>query len=149
MCFYLLVRQQTLELRYVGLVGEAFLAEVALKLGRLSMAVEQVALAYMAALELTVLGNGKSLLCTAVRFNLRHKGLLLSEFTRRTRFCLLILDGRQEHKHLTSFELGLLFHRAAFRAQLREAMEQFLTERRMCDLAAAEADRDLDLVAVL
>ena len=44
------------------------------------MAVEQVALANVTALELTVLGNGKSLFCTAVRFDLRHKVLLLSEF---------------------------------------------------------------------
>ena len=45
---------------------------MALELGGLSVAVEQVTLANMAALELTVLGNGKSLFCTAVRFDLRH-----------------------------------------------------------------------------
>ena len=76
----LLVRQQTLQLCYVGRICEAFLAEVALQLSGLAMAVEQVALANVTALELTVLGNGKSLFCTAVRFDLRHKVLLLSEF---------------------------------------------------------------------
>ena len=76
----LLVRQQTLQLCYVGRISEAFLAEVALQLSGLAMAVEQVTLANVAALELTVLGNGKSLFCTAVRFDLRHKVLLLSEF---------------------------------------------------------------------
>ena len=120
----LLVRQQTLQLCYVGRICEAFLAEVALQLSGLAMAVEQVALANVTALELTVLGNGKSLFCTAVRFDLRHKVLLL-------------------------FELGLLFYRAALRAQLREAMEQILTKRRVRDLAATEANRNLDLVAVL
>ena len=80
LCSKLLVRQQTLELCYVGSVSEAFLAQVALQLRGLAVAVEQVTLANMAALELTVLGNGKSLFCTAVRFDLRHKVLLLSEF---------------------------------------------------------------------
>ena len=61
LCSKLLVRQQTLELCYVGSVSEAFLAQVALQLRGLAVAVEQVTLANMAALELTVLGNGKSL----------------------------------------------------------------------------------------
>ena len=75
----------------------------------------------MTALELTVLGNGKSLFCTAVRFDLRHKVLLLSEFALYLRVGLLVLCGRQKHQHLAAFELGLLFYRAALRAQLREA----------------------------
>ena len=62
---------------------------------------------------------------------------------------LLVFCRGQKHKHLAAFELGLLFHRAAFRAQLRKAMEQVLTKRRMCDLTAAETDRNLDLVSVL
>ena len=62
---------------------------------------------------------------------------------------LLVLCGRQKHQHLAAFELGLLFYRAALRAQLREAMEQILTKRRVRDLAATEANRNLDLVAVL
>lgn len=66
----LLVRQQTLQLCYVGRICEAFLAEVALQLSGLAMAVEQVALANVTALELTVLGNGKisflHLLCVLI-----------------------------------------------------------------------------------
>ena len=45
----LLVRQQTLQLCYVGRICEAFLAEVALQLSGLAMAVEQVALANVTA----------------------------------------------------------------------------------------------------
>lgn len=136
----LLVRQQTLQLCYVGRICEAFLVEVALQLSGLAMAVEQVALANVTALELTVLGNGKSLFCTAVRFDLRHKVLLLSEFALYLRVGFTCPLRRQKHQHLAAFELGLLFYRAALRAQLREAMEQILTKRRVRDLAATEAN---------
>lgn len=128
-----------------GRICEAFLAEVALQLSGLAMAVEQVALANVTALELTVLGNGKSLFCTAVRFDLRHKVLLSLNLRYICALVLLVLCGRQKHQHLAAFELGLLFYRAALRAQLREAMEQILTKRRVRDLAATEANRNLDL----
>ena len=122
---------------------------MALQLSGLAMAVEQVTLANVAALELTVLGNGNlffaplCVLILGIRFcsslNLRYICALV----------LLVLCGRQKHQHLAAFELGLLFYRAALRAQLREAMEQILTKRRVRDLAATEANRNLDLVAVL
>ena len=67
---YLLVRQQTLQLCYVGRICEAFLAEVAQALGVLLG--QNVTAADMIALDLTALGNLESLFCTAVRLDLGH-----------------------------------------------------------------------------
>ena len=64
------VRQQALDLCNVGLVREAFLAQVAQALGVLLG--QDVAAANMSALDLAALGNLESLLCTAVRLDLRH-----------------------------------------------------------------------------
>ena len=68
------------QLCYVGRICEAFLAEVALQLSGLAMAVEQVALANVTALELTVLGNGNLFFAPLCVLILGIRFLLLSEF---------------------------------------------------------------------
>lgn len=60
----------------------------------------------------------------------------------------LCLRG-EEHEHEPPFELGVLFHVGDFGAALRELDEQLFTDVGVGHFAAAEADGDLDPVALL
>jgi len=57
--------------------------------------------------------------------------------------------GRQEHQHVTAFQLGGLFNRTQLTALLCKVQEQFLTQLRVCHLPASETNGNLDLVSTL
>ena len=128
----------------VGLVSVGGAAQTTAALGVLLG--EDMALVGVGALDLAGLGEIESLLRTAVRFQLGHIGVLLPRC-----YLLLIVAlrlRREEHGHVSPLELGLLIQIGKLSALLGKLAEQLLANVGMGHLSAAEADRDLDAVAV-
>lgn len=64
-------------------------------------------------------------------------------------YALFAVLGGQEHCHKAAFQLGVFLHAGNFRAARGEVHQQLLAQVGVRHLAAAEADADLDAVAVV
>ena len=109
------------------------------------MAIQQVTLVGVGTLDLTGLGQGEALLSAAMSLdlNLRHNRKLLFLF-----FCFFSGLGGQEDGHMSTFHLGLLVQNGGLTALVGELDQQVLTDFGVSHFTAAEADGDLDTVAL-
>ncbi len=134
----LVVGHQQPEGGQVGLIGIGGLTEASLALGGFSMAVGQMALVGLGALDLTALGELKALFGTGMCFQLGHFCFLLIGLL--CRLCI------QEHDHAAALQLGELLHAAELRAGLREPLHDVVAQVGVGHLPPTEADGDLHLV---
>ncbi len=103
---------------------------------------QDVALEGLGHLDLAGLGQVESFLGTAVGLQLGHGSFSFSYIV------LLPGLGGKEYGHTASFQLGLFIQCRHLGTLLGEAHQQVFADVGMRHLAAAEADRDLDAVAV-
>ena len=123
-----------------GLVSIAALTQTTRTLGGLLG--QDVALEGLGHLDLAGLGQVESFLGTAVGLQLGHGSFSFSYIV------LLPGLGGKEYGHTASFQLGLFIQCRHLGTLLGEAHQQVFADVGMRHLAAAEADRDLDTVAV-
>ena len=119
----LLVQDHALDGCLVGLVGVGGTAQVALELGGLAVAVEQVTLLGHTTLNFATLGEGEALLSAAVSLDLRHNRKLLFLF-----FAFFSGLGGQEDGHVSTFQLGLLVQDGGLFALFGKLDQQTLTD---------------------
>ena len=142
----LFIGNHALDCGGVGHIGVAALAQAPLDLGGLTVAVEQMALEGVGALDLAVFGQVEALFRAAVGFQFRHSRLSPLLFSR----CRGGLGGlsRQENAHVPSVQLRLLVQGGHFSTLGGEVQQQALADVGVGHFTAAEADGDLDPVTL-
>ena len=165
----LFVRDHFLDGGFVGHVGISLGTKTAAALAVLLG--EDMALECVCSLDLTGLGEGESLLSTAVGLKFGHGTYSFRKIRVYTGdsllilfFCLRLLSlgslglcrllrrgsglGREEHGHVSAFKLGGLIQICNLSALLGKILEQYSTDIGVGHLSASEADGNLDSVAI-
>ena len=105
--------------------------------------------AYVGALNLAGLGEGKTLLGAAVSLQFRHNESPSICFSAcAENFVLLTRLRGEEHGHVSALELGCFVQRGNFGAELCELLEQITSDVRVGHFASAETDGNLHPVAI-
>lgn len=149
----LFVRDHGLDRRHRGAVSISGMAQLALPLGgHFSQDVTPV---HVGAFHLTGGGNREAFFRRTMGFDLRHIDNPPYNFTtlggspQRAKPRLFCRLGRDEHSHASAFHFGRLIHDANLGAGIPEPVQQSSSQLGMGHFPAAEADRNLDLIAAL